>query len=387
MKKIISILLVMLALVCCLASCKDNDSDSSGAGSNNTTNGTHTHSYAEWETVKNATCTTEGTKERYCACGEKQTATISMVAHTYGDWKIVKEATHSEKGSEERSCVCGERETRDIEIIPLVTTITEGEWKNAFDVSKYSSITVVGTVNGSEDGVDFAHDTVIKYYGRLLFTTTSGVVDLLEATTISYEEVILESFYDLGLSSIERLLSDYRELNDFGYSKITYIESEKCYQAVSEYGEIHKFWFADGKLKEYSYEDNGQEEYMTCSYTFINVNTTEKFSIPAETIRNEYQQIVDTITSDTKFYYYGENWERVYVSASEIKAILNSAKIEIIESYQKNISNGETLGFSLTTSTMSSEDPAITLSMYDGKLSSVKIGYFYDGDVYYYVEN
>ena len=81
-KKSLIVVVLMLVLVCALASC----------------GGEHTHSYEEWETTKAATCTTEGIKERYCSCGEKQSATIPMTEHTYGEWEITKEATYTEAG-------------------------------------------------------------------------------------------------------------------------------------------------------------------------------------------------------------------------------------------------------------------------------------------------
>ena len=98
--------------------------------SNPNDNPTHTHAFDEWETIKNATCTVEGTKERYCACGEKQTSTISMTEHTYGEWEIVKEATYTEKGSESRKCTCGKTETRDIakKDEPVTTSLTKNEY-------------------------------------------------------------------------------------------------------------------------------------------------------------------------------------------------------------------------------------------------------------------
>ena len=45
----------------------------------------HTHSYDDWETVTKATCTTEGKKERFCDCGEKQTRKIALLDHTFNE--------------------------------------------------------------------------------------------------------------------------------------------------------------------------------------------------------------------------------------------------------------------------------------------------------------
>ncbi len=45
----------------------------------------HVHSYGEWEVTKEATCKEEGTKERSCSCGEKETETLPLVGHDFED--------------------------------------------------------------------------------------------------------------------------------------------------------------------------------------------------------------------------------------------------------------------------------------------------------------
>ena len=44
----------------------------------------HTHSFGDWNTTRNATCAEDGVKERQCACGHKETATIAKQSH---QWK------------------------------------------------------------------------------------------------------------------------------------------------------------------------------------------------------------------------------------------------------------------------------------------------------------
>lgn len=66
MKRIVSLLLILCSLFT-LSSC--------GLA--------HEHEYGSWVTVKNATCTSTGLKERTCSCGEKETQTIEMVAHNW----------------------------------------------------------------------------------------------------------------------------------------------------------------------------------------------------------------------------------------------------------------------------------------------------------------
>ena len=42
----------------------------------------HIHSFGEWDVTKNATCTEDGVKTRYCSCGERQSETIPSLNHT-----------------------------------------------------------------------------------------------------------------------------------------------------------------------------------------------------------------------------------------------------------------------------------------------------------------
>ncbi len=42
----------------------------------------HTHAYGEWKTTKQSTCTTTGTKERYCSCGNKESQSIAKADHS-----------------------------------------------------------------------------------------------------------------------------------------------------------------------------------------------------------------------------------------------------------------------------------------------------------------
>ena len=43
----------------------------------------HKHEYGEWTTFRNATCTTEGTKQRTCSCGEKERLPIEPLGHSW----------------------------------------------------------------------------------------------------------------------------------------------------------------------------------------------------------------------------------------------------------------------------------------------------------------
>ena len=53
-----------------------------GGNNNHHDSTSHTHTYGEWETIKAATCTQEGTESRYCSCGDNQTRPLSANGHT-----------------------------------------------------------------------------------------------------------------------------------------------------------------------------------------------------------------------------------------------------------------------------------------------------------------
>ena len=86
----------------------------------------HKHEWGEWITVKNATCTTDGTLERACECGQVETQTIVAPGHTESDWITVREATCTTDGSKHQICsVCND--TVKTETITKLGH-TEGEW-------------------------------------------------------------------------------------------------------------------------------------------------------------------------------------------------------------------------------------------------------------------
>ena len=43
----------------------------------------HVHSFGEWKVTKESTCKETGTKERSCACGEKETETLPLAGHDF----------------------------------------------------------------------------------------------------------------------------------------------------------------------------------------------------------------------------------------------------------------------------------------------------------------
>ena len=88
-KKLLCVAIIVLALVCTLASCG------------------HEHVFGEWMVAKDATCITEGVETRTCECGESETRPLTAKGHTDGEWITDKDATCTEDGSKHQICsVC-----------------------------------------------------------------------------------------------------------------------------------------------------------------------------------------------------------------------------------------------------------------------------------------
>ena len=73
---------------------------------NNADNTPHEHSFGAWAVVEEATCTENGSKERACACGEKETDTIEAAGHNYTF--VVTDPTCDDDGYTTHTCgTCG----------------------------------------------------------------------------------------------------------------------------------------------------------------------------------------------------------------------------------------------------------------------------------------
>ena len=161
-KKILSIVLLVLSLVFMLASCE------------------HTHEWSEWQITKEATCKEEGTKERYCLeCDEKNVETIPINEKIHKDladrmtsanqessykelYTLYQEVLNHQK---ENSCdiknVYFESTIPYWEKYNLMSAMLYGEWKNAN--GDYITYTYVYT--------DYDNTTGSAWYGTNLPTS------------------------------------------------------------------------------------------------------------------------------------------------------------------------------------------------------------------------
>ena len=107
MKKMKLVLLVCLALLTCALMFTSCDSVSEVQTPNDTTapeTEVHIHAFDKWITVKEATCTVEGTQERTCFCGATETKSVVATGHSLKETEIVKRTCQTEKAFKRISC-------------------------------------------------------------------------------------------------------------------------------------------------------------------------------------------------------------------------------------------------------------------------------------------
>ena len=270
-KKLLCIAALILTLVCVFASC-----DNTGSGIlNQPENPTHTHAYGEWEIQKAATCTTVGSKDRYCPCGEKQTASISATGHSFGGWVTVKEATQTEKGRKERVCSCGEKETQEIDVIIVVTTVTANEWKNAFNLPNNFVFCIDETGSDSTGYEGFWIRGSLTVQNGTIYTSITEFYDGDEDTKQFHETGTINNFFDLGDYAGEWLWEFGSDLNselDYGFSRFVYSETHGSYVARMEIdGQILCdviFWFENKQITKIIISGQEGDMLLNCTYTF-----------------------------------------------------------------------------------------------------------------------
>lgn len=96
------------------SSSKPSGGSSSSSSSSSSSKPSHSHSYSS-KTVK-ATCTSGGYTVHTCSCGANYTDSYTdAIGHRWSDWKTVKKATTSSEGKKQRTCSsCGKTESKTI---------------------------------------------------------------------------------------------------------------------------------------------------------------------------------------------------------------------------------------------------------------------------------
>lgn len=136
------------------SSSKPSGGNSSSSSSSSSSKPSHSHSYSS-KTVK-ATCTSGGYTVHTCSCGASYTDSYTDAkGHKWSDWKTVKKATTSSEGRKQRTCSsCGKTESKTIAKVKSSSTsgghkIT-GARKAVYSyrgMDKFSSVNLVDLIN------------------------------------------------------------------------------------------------------------------------------------------------------------------------------------------------------------------------------------------------
>lgn len=136
------------------SSSKPSGGNSSSSSSSSSSKPSHSHSYSS-KTVK-ATCTSGGYTVHTCSCGASYTDSYTdATGHRWSDWKTVKKATTSSEGRKQRTCSsCGKTESKTIAKVKSSSTsgghkIT-GARKAVYSyrgMDKFSSVNLVDLIN------------------------------------------------------------------------------------------------------------------------------------------------------------------------------------------------------------------------------------------------
>ena len=100
----------------------------------------HKHKYGDWTQVVAPTCTAEGSQERVCSCGDKQTKAIDALGHDWDDGEITKAATCSVPGEKTFHCKRAGCTATKVEVIKAdhvwgePTAVTGGEGEVDFNI-------------------------------------------------------------------------------------------------------------------------------------------------------------------------------------------------------------------------------------------------------------
>lgn len=171
------------------SSSKTSGDNSSSSSSSSSSKPSHSHSYSS-KTVK-ATCTSGGYTVHTCSCGASYTDSYTDAkGHRWSDWKTVKKATTSSEGRKQRTCSsCGKTESKTIAKVKSSSTsgghkIT-GARKAVYSyrgMDKFSSVNLVDLINAerAKEGLgklEWTADLLQQDYNEEPWTFDSGYFD------------------------------------------------------------------------------------------------------------------------------------------------------------------------------------------------------------------
>lgn len=265
------VLLCLLSLVLVLAACGKGD-----AG--------HTHAFGEWETVKEATVSEDGLKQRVCTCGDKETQAIPHEDVAFAKAVSLIEEKKYAEAYDILTQIKGyaDADTELAKFFRLPTLITNTEIENGvssvFSTTEFSYDLIERSFKMEDkwsDGESYVLETVFDENGKVVkrvatypdgITTwylfsynKDGKLIKEEAVNSDGKKSLAENFYG------EDGYIEKREFTDFSGNKtvmlFTHDEKGNLIKEESVYGS------ADKTTIEYTYDENGNRTSMTYLYS------------------------------------------------------------------------------------------------------------------------
>ena len=205
-KKLLCILSLLFAILCALISCGENEP-------------AHTHTFGEWETTSPPTCTLEGSKERYCSCGEIQSANISTTEHSFGDWSTISASSCTQTGVKAHTCsVCTKREEG---VIPLTDHLLDKSVKTR------ATSTTPGTLLIQCTACDYSYTepyTLVELTSEEIYKIAEKSVGEIITYNKSGQALSLGTVFVYSADGM--LITNYHVIED-GYSAIVTINNKE----------------------------------------------------------------------------------------------------------------------------------------------------------------
>ena len=217
----------------------------------------HVHSFGDWSIKEEATCTSEGTEERICTCGTKESNTIPVKEHSWDEGKISED-------TDKKTFTCLECNATKEEDIVHIFTVTEEEWSNALNL--LLSPNYVHTITSSANGMNMV--SIIEKNENIIRTnSTQGEYSMIQYWVVENDQYRLHEKQDPNITSYySNLQFEYDKI--FLYSNFQYNEETQSYiseKIIAEgnfglslppssdiYSDL-SFQFKDGKLVSLSY--------------------------------------------------------------------------------------------------------------------------------------
>lgn len=293
MKKAFSL---FLALVMCLSLCACG----------------HTHEYGEWTVTSEATCTADGSRERVCECGEKETEVLKSAGHKFGEATELKAVTCTEDGQAEKTCtVCGETVTEVKDALGHSFTAatlfrpktcstcgtTEGE--------ALAKVINIGETLEAEDHkfsvskVDFSKDLKVKKGNTTYHHSSNGHVMTIK---LDFTNLSTEAFDRWNSDRVENIAMEY--MGKYNYEGEYWVPTGDIVPLASDDLYI-VFEVPESMSKDttssilVTFTLDGEEYAMTVQEGEISAGSQENTGKPADVSGNI--QLGDTKSNDSTF--------------------------------------------------------------------------------------